>query len=120
VPPPRRRLLQSIFPRHVVEYMALAAAEQEHEEGFRAVRLQERLQLARQHKLVSVLFADIVGFTAMCKEVSPCGWPRHPAPAPALAGARRLHAPAARSLLPAGGPGPTPRPTPRLLRPQAR
>ena len=66
--------------------MALAAAEQEQEQGFRAVRLQERLQLARQHKLVSVLFADIVGFTAMCKEVSPCGWPLPPAPAPAPAG----------------------------------
>jgi class 3 adenylate cyclase len=54
--------------------MALAAAEQQEDGGFRALGggLQERLQLARQHKLVSVLFADIVGFTSMCKEVLPC------------------------------------------------
>ncbi len=77
-----RSLLESIFPRHVIEYMALAAAEPAQQEQAVAggaagsnpgAGLQERLHLARWHPQVTILFADIVGFTDMCRQVSPGG-----------------------------------------------
>lgn len=59
--------------------MALAAAEpaqqEQQEGGAPGAALQERLHLARWHPEVTILFADIVGFTDMCRQVSPGGWP---------------------------------------------
>ncbi|GFH32912.1 guanylate cyclase domain-containing protein, partial [Haematococcus lacustris] len=52
----------NLFPRHIVEYLSTN----------KAVNAPEQMaQLARQHKDVTLLFMDIVGFTAMSKEVAP-------------------------------------------------
>jgi len=55
-------LISSIMPQHAVQFLALesTAAVPEHVG-----------RLARAHKGVTLMFMDICGFTAMCKEVEP-------------------------------------------------
>ncbi|GFH31673.1 guanylate cyclase domain-containing protein, partial [Haematococcus lacustris] len=61
------RTASTIFPRHVVEFMTTRALKG----GTSSTSPQEVAQLARQHKDVTLLFMDIVGFTSMAKEVAP-------------------------------------------------
>ncbi|GIL46804.1 hypothetical protein Vafri_3684, partial [Volvox africanus] len=75
------KVLESIFPRHVIEHMTLQA---KHRGGagsggvgavavgsswanFRGSAMEA---LATSHSCVTILFCDIIGFTEMCKEVS--------------------------------------------------
>ncbi|GIL81264.1 hypothetical protein Vretifemale_10317, partial [Volvox reticuliferus] len=68
------RLLADIFPRHVVHYMTQRrkdAAELERN-GLTLLRhIQDPAAVATLHDNVTVLFADIKGFTEMSKEVAP-------------------------------------------------
>ncbi|GLC33991.1 hypothetical protein PLESTM_000141600 [Pleodorina starrii] len=67
------KLLENIFPRHVLEYIAHSAAvNQESASQFNLRMLSAMPDLtktATDHEQVTILFADIVGFTSMCKEV---------------------------------------------------
>ncbi|GFH07034.1 guanylate cyclase domain-containing protein, partial [Haematococcus lacustris] len=56
------RMASNIFPRHVLEFLATNRGNNAPEDV---------AQLARQHKDVTLLFMDIVGFTSMAKEVAP-------------------------------------------------
>uniref|UniRef100_A0A7S3VPL3 Guanylate cyclase domain-containing protein n=2 Tax=Dunaliella tertiolecta TaxID=3047 RepID=A0A7S3VPL3_DUNTE len=64
-----------MFPRHVLEYMV--AKQHSHNSPDLPVRLPSPSQapnanqLASSHENVTILFTDIVGFTAMSKEVKP-------------------------------------------------
>ncbi|KXZ47924.1 hypothetical protein GPECTOR_32g537 [Gonium pectorale] len=66
------KILEQIFPRHVLEHMALdnARAAARPACAFHAFR-RDCSQLATKHEAVTILFADIKGFTSMCKEVEP-------------------------------------------------
>ncbi|GIL63841.1 hypothetical protein Vafri_17834 [Volvox africanus] len=67
------KLLENIFPRHVLEHIAHSAAvNQERASQFNLRMLSAMPDLtktATDHEQVTILFADIVGFTSMCKEV---------------------------------------------------
>ncbi|KAJ9515950.1 hypothetical protein QJQ45_016875 [Haematococcus lacustris] len=52
----------NLFPRHIVEYLSTNKS---------VSAPQQMAQLARQHQDVTLLFMDIVGFTALSKEVPP-------------------------------------------------
>ncbi|GLI61498.1 hypothetical protein VaNZ11_003827 [Volvox africanus] len=81
------RLLEQIFPRHVLEHIAMqnisGAAAVQHSQGSGAGRKQRRMsqfdllksqdcsQLAHHHEQITVLFCDVKGFTAMCSSVEP-------------------------------------------------
>ncbi|GFH25285.1 predicted protein, partial [Haematococcus lacustris] len=52
--------LEAMFPRHVIEHMLSAPGMMSTDAG----------RLANDHEQVTVLFADVVGFTNMSKEVS--------------------------------------------------
>mmetsp|Transcript_30292 Transcript_30292/g.78652 ORF Transcript_30292/g.78652 Transcript_30292/m.78652 type:complete len:935 (-) Transcript_30292:619-3423(-) len=68
-------MLEQMFPRHVLEYMV--AKQHSHNSPDLPVRLPSPSQapnanqLASSHENVTILFTDIVGFTAMSKEVKP-------------------------------------------------
>ncbi|GIL70839.1 hypothetical protein Vretifemale_1523 [Volvox reticuliferus] len=75
------KVLESIFPRHVIEHMTLqakhrgatgaggvgAVAVGSSWANFRGSAMEA---LATSHSCVTILFCDIIGFTEMCKEVS--------------------------------------------------
>ncbi|GIL67697.1 hypothetical protein Vafri_21023, partial [Volvox africanus] len=69
-----QRLLADIFPRHVVRHMTAArnATAERQRKGLQLLRhIQDPAALATSHECITVLFADIKGFTEMCKEVAP-------------------------------------------------
>ncbi|GFR42727.1 hypothetical protein Agub_g3645 [Astrephomene gubernaculifera] len=67
------KLLENIFPRHVLEHIATSAAVDT--SSFSQFNLSmlnampDPTKTATDHEQVTILFADIVGFTSMCKEV---------------------------------------------------
>ncbi|KAG2493386.1 hypothetical protein HYH03_008518 [Edaphochlamys debaryana] len=67
------KILEQIFPRHVLEWMALdtARAAQGPACAFSLFNKRDCTPLATKHAAVTILFADIKGFTSMCKEVEP-------------------------------------------------
>ncbi|GIL74164.1 hypothetical protein Vretifemale_4210 [Volvox reticuliferus] len=80
------RLLEQIFPRHVLEHIAMqniSGATVQHSQATGASRKQRRMsqfdllksqdcsQLAHHHEQITVLFCDVKGFTAMCSSVEP-------------------------------------------------
>eukprot|EP00775_Hariotina_reticulata_P010666 gene10666-10825_t len=70
-------LLEEIFPRQVLEVMTAASIRKHISSSTVIVGMQcnatsgNRIKLSLQHEQVSILFADIVGFTAMSKQVEP-------------------------------------------------
>ncbi|GLI68466.1 hypothetical protein VaNZ11_012892, partial [Volvox africanus] len=69
-----QRLLADIFPRHVVRHMTAArnATAERQRNGLQLLRhIQDPAAVATSHECITVLFADIKGFTEMCKEVAP-------------------------------------------------
>ncbi|GFR47225.1 hypothetical protein Agub_g8909 [Astrephomene gubernaculifera] len=67
------KILEQIFPRHVLEHMALDTARAAQRPTPFSFHMFGRdcSQLATKHEAVTILFADIKGFTDMCKEVEP-------------------------------------------------
>ncbi|KXZ43795.1 hypothetical protein GPECTOR_80g155 [Gonium pectorale] len=68
------RLLADVFPQHVVADMTAArnASAEAARRGFKLLgHIQDPAALATSHECITILFADIKGFTCMCKEVPP-------------------------------------------------
>ncbi|GIL81263.1 hypothetical protein Vretimale_1176 [Volvox reticuliferus] len=69
------RLLSDILPRHVVQYMMKRHGDELEGVGTqlhtRSPRISDPAELATSHDCITVLFADIKGFTEMSKEVPP-------------------------------------------------
>ncbi|GLC34749.1 hypothetical protein PLESTB_001159300 [Pleodorina starrii] len=85
------RLLEQIFPRHVLEHIAMqniSGAAAQHSQGaggggggggrkqrrmsqFDLLKSQDCSQLAHHHEQITILFCDVKGFTAMCSSVEP-------------------------------------------------
>ncbi|PNH02565.1 Guanylate cyclase soluble subunit beta-2 [Tetrabaena socialis] len=70
------RLLESIFPRHVLELAAANARQGSERQGGAARYSLTQLPLAQgstsvatYHPMVTILFSDIIGFTSMCTEI---------------------------------------------------
>ncbi|KXZ41700.1 hypothetical protein GPECTOR_314g8 [Gonium pectorale] len=72
------RLLENIFPRHVLEHIAASTAatslnatlhSASHFNLQMLTAMPDPTKTATDHAQVTILFADIVGFTSMCKEV---------------------------------------------------
>ena len=82
-------ILETLFPRHVIEHMAVVKAQSmsisEESTACQSKRASPSKvsfsssqsesaavgNLATAHEQVTIMFADIVGFTSMCKRVSP-------------------------------------------------
>ncbi|KAG2496060.1 hypothetical protein HYH03_005979 [Edaphochlamys debaryana] len=68
-------LLESIFPRHVLEAAAAARQGENRAAGAAKYRLAQlplaanSASVATYHPMVTILFADIVGFTSLCHEI---------------------------------------------------
>ncbi|PNH07565.1 Olfactory guanylyl cyclase GC-D [Tetrabaena socialis] len=71
------KVLEQLFPRHVIEYMAVNGAGAGAAEGgggllaFQPGGVERMASLATWHSGVTILFADIVSFTAMCATSTP-------------------------------------------------